>query len=382
MTEPAHEFQALGAASEFGQRFAAVHETRPAATAGPPGLEQVLLGLSWISPTSYQLAQDAVERLARTRAELAAHTAPIPGSAPLTRAVSALHTRIGFVLHHWESELAALETGGWGPEHAQSLDRDLREIASSGALALKLASTQRGEANPAGIPNAAPSADTGPRLAAGRARHRGHSGRTRTGSVSPIGETSLTARRRLPNAASRMLVQAAGIVAATLIVSAVCFEAFDRTPPGNASPTTQAAGIRAARTPSPAPSRRTPPSTPGAASLPAAAGIVTSLQIQLLGASTATPRIDVIVYLDTASTAPVTVAISYRAVGEPTTGTSTRTAAGHTSYQIALPIDAAAFCNRAVLVAATAGGLSASQSTSAGACASAPVSASTHGSET
>lgn len=115
-------------------------------------------------------------------------------------------------------------------------------------------------------------------------------------------------------------------------------------------------------------------------SLPAAVGTVTSLQIQLLGASTASPRIEVIVYLDTVSTAPVTVAISYRAVGQADTGTTTRIATGGTSYQIALPIDAAAFCNRAVLVSASAGGLSASQSTSVGACATAPVSPSINGS--
>lgn len=180
-----------------------------------------------------------------------------------------------------------------------------------------------------------------------------------------------------------MLVQAVGIVTATAIVSVVCFEAFDRSPSTHASPTRQAAGMRRASSLSPAPSPRTAQASPGAASLPpaGAAGTVTSLQIQLLGASTASPRIEVIVYLDTVSTAPVTVAISYRAVGETATGTTTRTATGATSYQIALSIDAATFCNRAVLVSATAGGLSASQSTSAGACATAPVSPSTNGSE-
>jgi hypothetical protein len=317
----------------------------------------VLLGLSWMSPTSHELAVHAITRLTRTQAELAEYTAPIPGSAPLTRVVNALHTRIGFVLHHWESELATLETGDWDPEHAQALDRDLREIASTGALALKLTTGRGSTPDPGGIPTPAPVADSGRRPGAGRARHRGPGDRSQTGSAVPLGETGVARLGKLPEGAARMLFQAAGIVAATAIVSVVCFESFDRQPPTHTSP-----------------------ASPNSMSLPAAVGTVTSLQIQLLGASTASPRIEVIVYLDTVSTAPVTVAISYRAVGQADTGTTTRIATGSTFYQIALPIDAAAFCNRAVLVSASAGGLSASQSTSAGACATAPVSPSINGS--
>jgi len=382
VTEPAHGFQATGAPPGLGQRFAAAHQTRPAAApSAPPGLVQMLLGLSWMSPTSHALAVDAITRLTRTQAELAEYTAPIPGSAPLTRAVNALHTRIGFVLRHWEGEIAALETSRWDPAHAQALDRDLREIASTGALALKLATARASTPGPGGIPSPAPAAAVGGRRPA-RARHRGPGDRSQTGSAVPLGETGVTTLGKLPEGAARMLFQAAGIVAATAIVSVVCFESFDRQPPTHTSPARQAAvGVRGANTPPiPTPSRRIPLASPSATGLPAAAGTVTSLQIQLLGASTASPRIEVIVYLDTVSTAPVTVAISYHAVGQADTGTTTRTATGSTSYQLALPIDAAAFCNRAVLVSASAGELSASQSTTAGACATARVSPSINGS--
>ena len=380
MTEPARRFPTPSAPPE--QRFSAAHQTRPTtAPTAPAGLEQVLLALSWMSPTSHELAADAITRLARTQAELAEYIAPIPDAAPLTQVVNTLHTRIGFVLQYWQSELAALETGGWDLAHAQALDRDLREIASTGALALKLTTAHGNTPNPGGNPNPAPTPDGGRRPGAGRARHRGPSGRSQTGSAVPFGRTGVAESGKLPEGAARMLLQAAGIVAATAIVSVVCFEAFDRQPPTHTSPARQAAGMRGVRTsPTPTPSRRTPLASPSATGLPTVAGSVTSLQIQLLGASTASPRIEVIVYLDTVSTAPVTVAISYRAVGQADTGTTTRTATGSTSYQLALPIDAAADCNRAVLVSASAGGLSASQSTSAGACATAPVSPPINGS--
>lgn len=384
MTEPAHGFRTPDAppGPGPGQRLVAAHEARPAAApTAPPGLKEVLLGLSWIRPDTHELAVDAITRLTGTQAELVEYTAPIPGAPALTRVVNALHTRIGFVLPYWENELAGLETGGWDPAHAQALGRDLREIASTGAIALKLTTTRASTPDPGGIPNPAPTPDGGRRPGADRARHRGPGIQSRTGSAVALGEAGVPGLGKLPEGAARMLLQAAGIVAAAAIVSVVCFEAFDRQPPTHTAPARQAAGMRAARTPpTPTPSRGTPLASPSATGLPTAAGTVTSLQIQLLGASTASPRIEVIVYLDTVSTAPVTVAISYRAVGQADTGTTTRTATGSTSYQLALPIDAAALCNRAVLVSASADGLSASQSTSAAACATAPVSPPINGS--
>lgn len=347
-------------------RLAAAHQARPPAHAPAPSrLEQVLLGLSWASPTSYQLAQDAITRLADTQSELAEFTAPGPGRAGAARAVGALHARIGFVLGYWTEALVALEPGEWNDEHAAGLDRDLREIASTGAVALNLI-THRA-ATPS--PDASSAIDPGRGPGPGGARHRGRGRRDAPGqSVPPAGIGAAT-RATLPAETARLVTQTAGFVLAVAVVSVVCFEAFDRHPGQTPALPRPAAAAHAASSPTPARSPVTTQASPSETGRPAASGEVSSLQIQLLGASAAQPRIEVVVYLDAASTAPVTVAISFRAQDAPGAVTTTRTVAGQTSYQIALPLQVAADCGQAVLVAASAGGLSASQSTSAGVCA-------------
>jgi hypothetical protein len=345
----------------------------------PSGLEGVLLGLSWASPTSHDLAANAIARLAETQSVL-----PSAGSAPLSRLLDGLRARIGFVLDHWAVELATLDPMQWSAAHAQALDRDLREIASSGAVILNFTASRAARSIPAGVPAGEPAGDLGGGryVPAGSACEGGSGRHAAAGSAAPAAHGVVAVLARLPEGGARLLMQAAGIVAAAVVVSAVCFEAFDRQPrpePGPAILTTAAHG---GSTPSSTPRPPTASQTPSGSHQPVAAGTATSLQMSLLGASEARPRIDVIVYLTAASTAPITLVIDYRAQDDTKAGTVRRTVSGAVWYQIAVPIDATNLCGKAVVVSAQAGGLSAGDSTAAAQCAKSPAPSSSKGSDT
>lgn len=324
-------------------------------------LDRLLLTLAWPRPQSYELARESTSRLEQTATALASYPEAAWAAPNLRTAVEGLRTRIGFVQTHWTSTLAALEPGAWDAERADALTADLAEIARAGAAIRDLIAAA----------HTPPNASLGAGARPDAARHR----RTlEDASAAPRGVGGVAAAiGQLPPGAARLLLQALAIVTAAAIVTVVCYEAFDRPDAARETPGTSSLP-RASRSPTgiehtaSQDAAATPSGTASSTGTTADSGTVSSLQVQLLGASPAQPRIEVLIYLDTTTTTPVAVQVSYRAEGEPHTATLEQTATGHTSYQLALAIDVAALCGRPVSVTADVGGLSASQTTTAGPC--------------
>lgn len=329
---------------------------------GVRAVDRALLEMSWPLPTTRDLALDAVRSLERIRAELLAQQGPDLTKAGVRDGIDALLGRSGFILTHWTGELAALAPEEWSPAHTDALTLDLAEIARTGAQIRDL------------IAATPPSAAS----VAGTARASAPVGHRRTRTPPPVRQPTpdtvhvsgsvLDTFSRLPPTSRRLLLQASAITCAGLAVAAVCYLAWDRHHP--AAPTAKGPAVRGTSRPAaagsaapalPAASTSSPVATP-------AADPVTSLQIQLLGASSTRQSVEAIVYLDTASPVPVEVDIAYHGTADPRPVTGSEQLAGHTSYQFALSIDAAPYCGSGVVVSASSDGFSASQTTSAGPC--------------
>lgn len=345
-----------------GPRLSTAHQTRDARDGTTPSranLDQLLLALSVPKPVSYDLADTALNRLRQTAEALEVCADALLTKPGMSAAVQGLWTRIAFVLDHWLCEHRGLDATAWDTAHADALTADLTDIART-AAAIRDQIADLGPARTPPATRANPDTQT--------PRHRRHADPARASAVPDV-----AAAGPLPPGAARLLVQAAAIVAGAGIVSVVCYEAFDTGPGANRQ--AGEAGVSAARSVSVASHTASTPKATNATASAASTGLGTvstgvgSLQIQLLGASAAEPRIEAVVFLDTATTNPVTVQLSYRATGGPHTVTVDRTEAGRTGYQIAFDIDTTAYCGRPVLVEAGAGGLSASQTTSAQPCA-------------
>ncbi|WP_034262045.1 hypothetical protein [Actinospica robiniae] len=324
------------------------------------GLDRLLLSLSWQRPDTAELAAAAVARLRCTGDGLRDLAAEGLGGRE-RRGLEALRVRIGFALSHWEGELASLGAREWTREHGEALAADLSEIARAGAALRDLVCRPAPTALSAAAPSASVPAETSTRWPG---RHRGS---TQDLVLSEQhGETDQPPARLLASQA-RMLTQSGLVVIASAAVLAICLQSF------------AAHGSRATASKTPSahtPTRpiRTPASTPLAErpSAPSAAtdaGEVTSLQIQLLGAGSGAPRIAALFYLDTTGTGPVDVQITYRGTAAPSRAVpETKALSGATSYKFALGIDAVPYCGAGVVVSASAGAFTASQSTSAGPC--------------
>ncbi|HTJ67933.1 MAG TPA: hypothetical protein VL551_10420 [Actinospica sp.] len=335
---------------------------RPAAQSGLHALDRTLLEMSWPLPRTRELAVQSVRSLERISGAL---TGQRPGIAEqdVRAGLDALLARAGFILPHWTGELAALAPDGWSVAHAEALALDLAELARTGAKIRDVIAAVPAP-GPTVVRAATASAATGHRRTRAR-RPPGHlSPGKRHGAEAVIGAIT-----ELPPVSRRLLLQACAIIPAGLAVAAVCYVAFDRHHP--AVPQAQSASTRTS--PRAATSAATKASawaavSTGPAKATPAAQPVTSLQIQLLGASSTQPSVEAVVYLDTASPAPVEVHIAYHGTTDPRPVTESEQLVGRTSYQFALPIDAAPYCGGGVVVSAASGGFSASQTTTAGPC--------------
>jgi hypothetical protein len=328
---------------------------RPAPPAALAALDRILHEISYPVPTTRALALEAVQRLAGTRTALLAYTDPAAGiDREMRRAISVLLGRAGFVLTHWTAELAKVTADGFSAAHADELAADLAEIARTGAALCDLITT----------PSAAPPPAPGLSVAA---RHR----RSAPHPPQQSAPGAVGGADRLPPGSRRHIVQAGAITAAAAVVGSVCYVSFDR---GRShSPTaavmtsgTSSAGHGAATSVSSPPRTAARPAPPVTAA--SAPGQVTSLQIQLLGASADDPRVDGVVYIDTASTAALNLQISYHGTVSGHSAGESATVSGRTSYQFSFTIDASPYCGGGLVVAAVAGGESASQSTSTQPC--------------
>lgn len=349
-----------GAAAELSEPALA---RRPAAQSrGLHALDRTLLEMSWPLPRTLELAVQSVRSLERISGALAGQR---PGIAEqdVRAGVDALLARAGFILPHWTGELAALAPDGWSVAHADALALDLAELARTGAKIRDVIA-----AAPAPGPTVVHAADA--RAGTGHRRTRG---RRPLWHLSPgnrhSAEAVIGAFTGLPPVSRRLLLQACAIIPAGLAVAAVCYLAFDRhhlAAPQAQSPSARTSPRAATSAATKALARAAVSTGPAKATL--AAQPVTSLQIQLLGASSAQPSIEAVVYLDTASPAPVEVHIAYHGTTDPRSVAESEQLSGRTSYQFALPIDAAPYCGGGVVVSATSGGFSASQTTTAGPC--------------
>lgn len=352
-----------------GESTAGSPTRRPARSRALLAVDRALLEVSWPLPKTRDLALDAVRKLERLLATLAEQR-PAITEPDVRNGIDVLLRRGDFMLPHWAGRLATFAADDWSAADADALTQDLAEIARTGAQICNLI------ADPPAAPRPSAALGADPIPTAGHRRtHSAAPARQPAPDTLGATEYVIGAFTQLPLVSRRLLLQAFAIIPAGLAVAAVCYFAWDRhhpaTPPAKSHPTRSTSGA-AMPASSASSARPAPPESPtSAAQAPASAPPVTSLQIQLLGASSTQPSVEAVVYLDTASPVPVEVQITYHGTvdpADPRPVTDYERLAGRTTYQFALSIDAVPYCGGGVVVSALAGGFPASQTTSAGPC--------------
>lgn len=367
-----------------GGHVAASRLARPAAPpsrAFAPGpdsvrlmaLDGLLVKLSLPVPADRVLAAGAIESLSGIRDEIAEALRDPRFPQELRGGFAVLVTRCELVLAYWPDVLAELADGPWGAAQAAALTGDLVEVVQVGAELRNLISPPA--PGPEEVVASYPLNPPAPAVRHRRARDRGEDA-----GAGGYGTAAVLAVAQVRPDTRRAVVQAVGVVTAVGVVAAVCAMAFDRHQPPAPAPRAAVPARRSAVSIPAVGSRPAPSAAPSprrsAEETPDPPGLVTSLQMVTLGASASVPQVAAVLYIDTTSTRAFAVNLRWFGTTGPGGGT-TRTLAGSTHYVFSQPIDAAADCGGAVIVTATADGLTTSQSTTAGPCPASPTSSPT-----
>lgn len=373
------------AATGTGGHVAAGHVTRSAPGLATAGLAMpqisspfhdvraVLLTLAWPHPDTMAAAQRAVEELERTHRQLQdpGSLAAIP-DAEVREASERLCAAACWVLGYWTSELDKTGTGGWTREQAAALGEDLTRIARTGAGILNRIERLEPGGAPSQVEASYLALVPAPRHARGRRDRPGTAVDARAGGSEPSWVGAYVAVAQIPREVHRALVFGGAVAIGAAAIGAGWYVKYDRYHRGSAAPRAVGSFTNPAQaaTAGASAAEATGPKT-SADRAPTVSAEVTSLHMQLLGASAAQPRVEVYLALATTGVGAVTVRLSWVAANRHS-GQVTQVLAGDTAYDYFYPIDAASLCGGAVTVTAAAGGRSTSSPTSAGPC-SAPI---------